>query len=1193
MRHITARARVARPVRALLAAVLVMAVGVAPGAVAEPTTDQPAEEAAVAPELTDTDLDVSADNATEPETSAASPTRPTATTQSSAPAPLDVNSLLPGALAQDGVTVERKGDVDTVHIHDPEGELWQWGGKASDENIFAVTREGKVAEVLSVTADGRELERTQFGWVNTQGAAFIGFDLNALHTVPPVDVTIKVKADTQGEYDIAEGKDIPSSAEFAKSGFGPKEEIDPEVDAQLRAGSVATVPGWPDKELKVDGLNTQWVGGNPELTFKVNGPDDGYRLTRFAVKKVKNDSNTKGIEGPVTIRVIRDGRDVLSKTYNFTTVGVGANPDFLNQRFWNLNAKGNSYDTEFRLVPEVDDLKIKSGDTLELSFTGPPNGQYAVQVWGQGYAAPTTADKFRLEGEGVLVKDLGVTGENPFVSTGEFLQDSNFERAYVRVRAPNSPLAIERYDVTVDRIEDGVKLEKRVISATADEVVYEVFPVSASTGKRLPSAKVPKGAKIAATAKYPSRPRAIESTVTVFGSPVENAPKPTIPKEAPKGELISSAYPNPPMPKKCGLKVAIVADLSTSLSYADYNGFDASKSAAKQLAKSLQGTPTEVGIYSFADRAANNSGGPQPVDGPNGELNPQITSAIDSWKSGSVGGATNWEAALKQVQDNKYDVVYFITDGMPTSDNSNWQNSLIEKDRNGFNFGAFVQETSLNRAVIAADELKSQGTRIVPLMVDLRLGNNREFLVERDYVLKDLKTFEESKEGQYSFYAASGKQASLGSTARYPSSETLVNVEEALKRSTTDIKLFRFLQNRKDGREKNGKYRDVNANSAHYLDTKWGIENLTHGLRTVKSMGEDISGPNDTVRLNSYGQLAGELKKLGEEISQMCEGKVIVKKQIVDASGKPLHNNVKDWEFSIASNAPVIGLPDGRTRFADKQLTSVKADGGTSEGNVPDDHANVVWPIHSERPVEVAIAETQQEPYRLYQRDGKNAVCTQKLKGEEAKDADVKNDGETGFKVGIPATKDGHLATVTCTVSNTKDVEEMVRLQLQKVDASDTATALKGAKFEVRDTPTGPAKLPVEWDESSKSYKTEAQLVPGTEYYLVETQSPLAEDGQRYALLTAPVRFKIVNDERGYVVQVARGDTWASELADAGLWTKRPDQPADATAYLQVANVRQGNLPKTGGYGLQVPLLLSSVLILFGAALGRRNMTRA
>lgn len=1139
------------------------------------------------------------------------------------------------AAVSDAVTVDRSGNVDHITIRDTDDNPWDSGRKASDEYIWGVKREGsgEITRINKVVADGVELEPEFYGFVNGKDFGVIGIDEDALSTLPPLELKIEVETTGSGTYSIAESDEVPTAAELSRTGYG----INPDAAATVNPTGVGKARAtaetkWSDEvqlSSPIVGTGKERfpnIGTDPyfevrptgELPNQV-GPD--IRITRIVVRNTENNGHKADDEA----MILKNGGTEQHYFKNPTRIRDDRNRvKGFEATFFNPKTGDSPVSGEFIIYSGQDSLKIGvdgvDGWTDDLDVL---RSRYVVEVYGSFRvpantstepsptatdAPPTTtsnnppkpttpadevAANFRLEGEGVLVKDLGVTGENPFVSTGEFLQDSHFERAYVRVGAPNSPLAIERYGVTIDKIEDGVKLEKRVISATADEVVYEVFPVSTETGERLPSAKVPKGAKIEATVKYPSRPRTVESTVTVFGSPVENAPKPTVPGEAPKGKLISSTYPNPPMPKKCGLKIAIVADLSTSLKYADSDGFEASKNAAKQLAKSLQGTPTEVGIYSFADRAANNSGGPQPVDGPNGELNPKITSAIDSWRSGALGGATNWEAALKQVQDNKYDVVYFITDGMPTSDNSNWQNSLIEKDRNGFNFGAFVQETSLNRAVIAADELKSQGTRIVPLMVDLRLGKNREFVVERDYVLKNLKTFEETEAGQYSFFAASGNQAGLGSTARYPNSETLVNVEEALNKSTTDIKLFRFLQNRKDGRETNGKYRDVNANSAHYLDAKWGIENLTHGLRTVKSMGEDISGPNDTVRLNSYGQLTGELRALGEEISQLCEGKVIVKKRIVDGSGNPLHNNVKDWEFSISSDAPVIGLPDGRTRFADKQLTSVKAEGEVAEGNVPDDQANVVWPIHSERPVEVAIAETQQDPYHLHQHDGKNAVCTQKLKGKDAEAAVVENDGETGFKVAIPATEDGHLATVTCTVSNTKETEEKVRLQLQKVDASDNTVSLTGAGFTLswEEQDGTPKSIPLTEEQGSAGkYVTEKVLEPGRTYVLTETRAPKAADGVQYSLLTQPVTLRFVSTEQGLVpeFQGSNGD-WDRGQPTLPIVSASIDKDKTSMV-LTLANVRQGNMPKTGGIGLQLPILLGGALIAAGALVGRRKV---
>ena len=138
------------------------------------------------------------------------------------------------------ITVERDGEVDTVRVHDPDGELWQWGGAASAENVFALARDGEVGEVLSVTADGRELDPEDFSWMNTERGAFVGFDLNALHTIPPVDVTMRVRAGEEGEYRVAESDEIPAKREFV--GFAEGEEaVAPEARAATPYAATSTI----------------------------------------------------------------------------------------------------------------------------------------------------------------------------------------------------------------------------------------------------------------------------------------------------------------------------------------------------------------------------------------------------------------------------------------------------------------------------------------------------------------------------------------------------------------------------------------------------------------------------------------------------------------------------------------------------------------------------------------------------------------------------------------------------------------------------------------------------------------------------------------------------------------------------------------------------------------------------------------
>ena len=50
---------------------------------------------------------------------------------------------------------------------------------------------------------------------------------------------------------------------------------------------------------------------------------------------------------------------------------------------------------------------------------------------------------------------------------------------------------------------------------------------------------------------------------------------------------------------------------------------------------------------------------------------------VNNWSYNGNNSATNWEAGLKQVKEQDYDVVYFITDGMPTTSSTIKNLSLI------------------------------------------------------------------------------------------------------------------------------------------------------------------------------------------------------------------------------------------------------------------------------------------------------------------------------------------------------------------------------------------------------------------------------------------------------------------------------------------------------------------------------------
>ncbi|WP_133064818.1 vWA domain-containing protein [Corynebacterium hadale] len=1175
MRHTTARVRVNRSVRALFAAVLVMAIGVAPAGAAEPTADQSAPDSVSAEQpaldagadsvavdadaTASADADVAGGAADSPAES--SPAESSAAAQPNGTSTFGPDPLVPAAITQDGITVERDGDVDTIHVHDSEGELWQWGWKASQENIFALTRKGEVTEVLSVTADGRKLDRKKFGWVNTKDGAFIGFDLNALHTIPPVDVTIKVKTKTKGDYDIAESEDIPTSQEFAKTGYDPKEELDPEVEAQLRAapeGSIPHHPGMLDQKLSLSKITASPFGGNRRLTFTVNETGE-WQMTRVRVS-VACDSRASALGETVGITVDRNGQNIIPR-----------NTEGMPFATHNRNEFSNPCDREFHRVKDPSsgawhfkgstDIKFQGGDTIMLDIPGPDRSDYKVEMWAQRPKLDPTKDPktvaqdptkdFSVTGEGVVMSPSQTIGGNPYETTSKFRQDTNFERAVVRVAAPNSVLALEQYRFTVDKIEDGVTLQRNVIRATPDFVEFEIYPVK--DGAPVESALIPQGATLKFTSAFGDNPELINADVTVIGKPKvgEDWDGKISPPDG--ADWVHPRVPNPPMPKKCGLRVAIVADQSTSLKYADGDAFTQSREAAKAMVKALSGAPaTQVGIYTFArtspssgEAGVGETGGPVDINSADGKINPRITKAIDGWTSKYAQSTTNWEAGLEKVKKGNYDVVYFITDGMPT-----WFNGTKE-DISIKNSGAFVQEGALNAAIDAANDLKASGTRVVPLMVDLQLkaGN----IVTQDYVLKNLKSWPEGGTkvpGTY-FTTNTGQapDSALYKLKPGETDDTLVNVEQALSKDGA-FNVYRV--------DENGKQTTITADQGEW----------TFGARDVKTMGEDISGEGDTIRVKSYSLLAAQLEEIGKQLTLNCS-KIVIKKNIVDESGNVTTEGASGWEFtaSAAQKALVTGGQE-TAEFSNSQQTAKDT--------------GAWWNVASDKPVTINVEETQKEGFEY-----RGVTCKQD--GKEAA-LPTRKFGDTGFQVEV-SPQDGKPVSVTCEVSNQGNEVPTYGLALKKVDAFNKEAQLDGAEFTLSWGDSEGERLTIAQGEDKK-YSTEKILEPGKTYTLVESRSPLVGDGvsgERYSLLVSPVRFKIDVEGGKPVAKFAQGDQWVTDASTSGVWAERPDNADTSTVFLGVANVRQGNLPKTGGHGLQTPLAVSTVLMLFGAALARRR----
>lgn len=1061
----------------------------------------------------------------------------------------------PNLVAKSPVTWTRDDNVDHIVVEDPEGEAWEFGGKASDENVFALKRIGKgeIEEVLSVTADERELEPYDFGFLNTPEESFVAFNLNALHTIPPQVVDIKVRTTDAGEYAIAESDEVPTVAELEASGFAPERETDRkgESDAFARAATQAN----STISLSTSPLsysNISGASGNmaPRGTLKTSVvgkaiPQDVY-LTELVLTH-NNQQAKYSLSGPITVR--KNGgtewctvQPVNIKNLRTRTAENGGSVS-------SISIDLSSCDPQIVVWQGY-------GNSIDIDFNGPATGSaskdYSVELYGSHSRGGATK-KFSVvpaTGSSVQLEPQQTTGSNPFTTTSVFEKRTKFEKALVEVKAPNGVLAVENYGFSIDLLESGTKLERKVISATKDTVVFEVYPVK--DGKRVESVLVEKGATLTLLSRFSDNPSQVESKVTVYGTTVERPKEDTeVISEPDRAEFLEGRVKNPPLPAKCGLKIAIVADVSTSLQYADgVNAFEQTRNSAKALVNTLAGTSTRVGIYSFARTAQSQT--------PRGAISIQdqqgadeVNRAIDSWVESS-GGATNWEAALTAVQGQAYDAVYFITDGMPTWDNSGWQ-PLIKPEKGQMNTGAFVQATSLKRAVDAANTLKADGTRIVPLMVDLKLGTAEHDVkpgspVEGDYVLKDALPGHIARKDQLGMSSVRTLRYPEDYPMLYPekSNSTVVNAKLAVDKG--------YLSFAKDGKK-------VTKDQS-----KW-----TYGYRKVLTMGEDISGDGDAIRVEGgYAKLQDHFDQIAKKLIANCESSFVVQKNIVDEHGKILTEGASGWEFTTTADKAV--LDPGDAKLVSK---SAKTTG---------DQGQVAWRVDSMESTALNVQETQQGEYKLRPVNGANARCTQ-TNGDFTVDVPVENDGDDGFKVDVPA-----FSKVTCVVSNYQRKDELVKLELKKLDSTDKSV-LSNAKFEVRSEREGEGPFAVTWDAGSQTYKTEAKLGTEKSYLLVETQAP-TKDGQQYSLLVAPVEFRIVSggENGGYLVQVWDGQKWITESIDSGLWTERPKTFDAATGYLQVANVRQGDLPKTGGAGLRLPILLGGALIAAGALVGRRKV---
>lgn len=155
---------------------------------------------------------------------------------------------------------------------------------------------------------------------------------------------------------------------------------------------------------------------------------------------------------------------------------------------------------------------------------------------------------------------------------------------------------------------------------------------------------------------------------------------------------------NPPWPSSCPLKLGLLVDRSTSMGAR----FGDVREATRNVVDALRDKRSEVTIIGFGTVA---SALGSPVDVSDEDARHDLKDRIDDLDTGGdVGGATNWEAALTTARPLDLDVVVLITDGEPNAFGNPPQEST---------------EQALTAAKAVSDQLKTSGTRVVGVGIDL------------------------------------------------------------------------------------------------------------------------------------------------------------------------------------------------------------------------------------------------------------------------------------------------------------------------------------------------------------------------------------------------------------------------------------------------------------------------------------------
>ena len=172
---------------------------------------------------------------------------------------------------------------------------------------------------------------------------------------------------------------------------------------------------------------------------------------------------------------------------------------------------------------------------------------------------------------------------------------------------------------------------------------------------------------------------------------------------------------NPALTARCGVDIAVLVDRSASI----FNAGQAAnyRTAVKDMIDAFAGTPSNLGVWSFGERASDTDAVQYPwhqmtqLDGAGGPANVTALKATVDIIPFTPNQSTNWEEGIRAVQTAPVaatpapDLLVVLTDGEPT----------VHADDLGAN--TVINNDDMAGGVASANLLKAAGTRVLAVGV--------------------------------------------------------------------------------------------------------------------------------------------------------------------------------------------------------------------------------------------------------------------------------------------------------------------------------------------------------------------------------------------------------------------------------------------------------------------------------------------